>query len=530
MTTPDDHRPPGPGHAPVPPDVEVVRLAPTATIDRRLVTDVAHGQVRLALSDATAAHLDVTRAACLAALSEGQRVYGVTTGMGFRSDVDLTTDQQAHHQASLLLGRAVGGPPYLDVVDARAVVVARLVNLVSGHAGVSGELVRWLLAWLDSGEAPAIPASGVGTAGEVQPLAHAFQPMLGTGRVLASDGTVLQAADALRSRGAEPYRPGPKEGIALLAGAPAAAGMGAVAHARVLRLADSLELVATAALEVIDAPPGTTSVAAAELAGDPVLTATLARMRALRETSHLDAVGPTRADGWQAPVSFRVSPTVQAHLLRTLGRFADDVDLGLAAVTDSPALVDGAFVATAGFHALDIAAGLDTVRAALVRSTELACQRIHRLLDARITGLPAQLAADGGTGLIVVHKRAVAAAAEARRLAVPVTVGLADTSLGQEDAQTFSFEAFAALRRVEALAADVAGCELACVLQAVHLRGRPLPPRLASAIGAAERILAPVLQDRSLGDELDGLAALVGAGGLHGVAPTSGLGSADHLP
>jgi histidine ammonia-lyase len=153
------------------------------------------------------------------------------------------------------------------------------------------------------------------------------------------------------------------------------------------------------------------------------------------------------------------------------------------------------------------------VRAALVRSTELAVQRIHRLLDPRISGLPAQLAPGaGGTGMIVVHKRAVAAAAEARRLAAPVSVGLYDTSLGQEDAQTFTFEAYAALRRVEHLAADVAGCELLCALQAAWLRDTGLPPRLADALAPARAATEPLTADRPLGDDIERLAALVAAG------------------
>jgi histidine ammonia-lyase len=523
----------------VPADAEV-RIRAASDIDRASLVRIAVVGARVRLDDRLLEHVAATRRACLDVLAEGAPVYGVTTGMGFKSDVRLGAQEQRDHQASLLLGRAVGGPPYLDVEDARAVVVARLTNLLSGHAGVSPELCERLVAGLNDGYAPAVPAGGVGTAGEVQPLAHAFQALLGVGRVLTPDGRIVSAADALHERGIEPYVPGPKEGIALLAGAPAAAGMGALAHARLAALGDSLELVAAASLEVVRAPMGPFSAAAGRLSGDPLLAEHLERLRWWREIDGrtgvpevgvgstertggaADATGAgERGGAAQAPVSFRVTPVVQAHLARGLERFAQDVDTGLAAVTDSPAFVDGTLISTAGFHAVDIAAGLDTVRAALVRNLELAVQRIHRLLDPRVTGLPAQLAPRaGGTGMVVVHKRAVAAAAEARRLAAPVTVGLYDTSLGQEDAQTFTFEAFAALRRVEALITEVAGCELACVLQAAWLRGEPLPPRIAAALTAAGADLEPVVDDRPLGDDLDRLSALV-AGGV-GVEGASG--------
>lgn len=497
-------------------------LGAAADIDRDAVLRVAVDRAPVELTDDLIGHLAATRQSCLDALAGDDAVYGVTSGMGYKSDVRLDADEQREHQASLLLGRAVGGPPYLDVEDARAIVVARLTNLLSGHAGVSPVLCERLVAWLNDGYAPAVPAGGVGTAGEVQPLAHAFQALMGVGWVLAPDGRVVAADDALRDRGVQPYAPGPKEGIALLAGAPAAAGLGALAHARLAALGGSLELVAAASLEVVGAPPGPFSAAAGRLSGDPLLAEHLTRLRwwrdrdadGLAQTAEAQGRGVDRQRGAaQAPVSFRVTPVVQTQLARSLERFAQDVDTGLAAVTDSPAFVDGTLVPTAGFHAVDIAAGIDTVRAALVRNLELCVQRTHRLLDPRVTGLAAQLAPGaGGTGMVVVHKRAVAAAAEARRLAAPVSVGLYDTSLGQEDAQTFTFEAFMALRRVEALATEAAACELACVLQATWLDGGALPPRLAEALEPARALTAPLTIDRPLGDDLDRLAALLRAG------------------
>ncbi len=139
-------------------------------------------------------------------------------------------------------------------------------------------------------------------------------------------------------------------------------------------------------------------------------------------------------------MSFRVAPQVLAQLRRTLGRLDEDVRRALVAVTDSPAVAGGRVVAGGGFHAVGLAAGMDAAAVALVQAAELAGQRLHRLLDGRFSGLPDQLSPDPGpvTGLVVVHKRAVGALHEARRLAVPASVGQADTSLGQEDAASFA--------------------------------------------------------------------------------------------
>ena len=72
---------------------------------------IAGGQrVELGPLDDVAAN----RRAMLAALEAADKpVYGVNTGMGRLAGVALDAEQQAAHQRNLLIGRAVGGPPWL---------------------------------------------------------------------------------------------------------------------------------------------------------------------------------------------------------------------------------------------------------------------------------------------------------------------------------------------------------------------------------------------------------------------------------
>jgi histidine ammonia-lyase len=212
-------------------------------------------------------------------------------------------------------------------------------------------------------------------------------------------------------------------------------------------------------------------------------------------------------------VSFRVAPQVLAHLRRTLDRLDEDVRRALAAVTDSPAVVGGRVVAGGGFHAAGLAAGMDGVAVALVQAAELAGQRLHRLLDGRFSGLPDQLSPDPGpvTGLVVIHKRAVGALHEARRLATPASVGQADTSLGQEDAASYAPEAAEQLRRVEQLTREVVACELLAARQAWWLRrpGATPAPGLAPLAACLGELVAPVGRDRPLGPDLDRLIGVL---------------------
>jgi histidine ammonia-lyase len=183
-------------------------------------------------------------------------------------------------------------------------------------------------------------------------------------------------------------------------------------------------------------------------------------------------------------------------------------------VTDSPVFVDGRFLTSGGFHDLGLASGLDILCIALIQAAELSAQHIHRLLDTRFTGLPDQLTGSPGpqAGLIVVHKRVVGAVHRLRRLAMPATVGIVETSLGQEDAMTFGFEAAEKLRTVEHVLRDVIACELLVSRQAWALRASPPADGLREYAAELADVVEPVEHDRRLGPEIDALAALVSMG------------------
>ena len=482
-----------------------------------VVEAVAYDGRRLALGANLLAKVDTARGDMLAALEGGARVYGVTTGAGYLSTVCLEDRAGPDHQASMLLGRAVGSAPFLPVAEARALLVARLVNFVSGSSGVSGALCRFLVDRLNDDFTPAVPRRGSGTAGDIIALAHALQTVLGVGRVLGRQGAVERADLALALRGVTPYVPVDKEGIAMLAGAPGSCAL-ALGRMRAARmLADQLLTAAACSVAAIAGPHDPYDPAVGALAGDPLVTSVNDRIRALLEPS------PPERGVTQLPVSFRVIPQAHAYLERTIARLEEDLRRALAAVSDSPAFVDGRFVSTGAFHEVGLAAAMDALAIALCHVAELAGQRVSRLLDARFTGLANQLTPTPGPscGLVVVHKRVLGAANELRRLAAPTLIGLADSSLGQEDAMTFTYEGAERLRRVEELVREITACELLTARQAIWLRDMPTSGSLTAVVGRLEELVPPIVMDRPFGPDIDVLVDMLERGGLHaGTAAT----------
>jgi histidine ammonia-lyase len=478
--------------------VTTVRMITTAAgLDAGLVGEIAAGQA-VRIAPELAEEVQVRCAQARAVLRDGGPVYGVNTGMGALAGVRLTEAEQRTHQRNLMLARASGGPPWLGAADTRALIAVRLRTFLSGDSGVSAALCQRLVDLLDAGIIPAVPRTGVGCAGEIVPLAHAFGPLAGIGRVLAADGGTRPAAEALREHGMAEFDLGPREGHALIAGVPGATALcvrrGAEAAALVARME------AAAALSITAVRASRDPYAAACARSDDLLGQVLGRLRAV-------IGGEAAPRALQAPVSFRVAGPVLAHVLRAGAGLAAAAGRALDGVTDSPAFLDGRFTGTAGFHGIDLAAHCDQLTAALGHAAEVSAARCHRLLDPRVTGLPAQLATRPGpeTGLVTVHKRAAGETHALRRLAAATTVGLIETSGGQEDVQSFAWEAAENLRAALRHAHVVTAAELLMAYQAHALSDRAAPAGCRPVLEWLAGLLGPVLADRPFGEDIERL-------------------------
>ncbi|WP_037355056.1 aromatic amino acid lyase [Amycolatopsis orientalis] len=438
------------------------------------------------LEPAVLERLQRQREAMLAALNGDRPVYGVNTGMGRLAGTRLTAEQQAGHQRNLLVGRAVGGRPWLSPEVTRALLRMRLRGFLRGDAAVSPELVVFLVDRLNDRFLPAVPRDSLGSAGEIVPLAHAFQTFVGLGTVL-ENGAEIPAAEALRRRGVKPFVLGPKEGASLIQGSPLAEAYAWVCGKRLRRLLEWQTVCAAITVDVLGAPQ--------------------AIYRGTRIEKLIEGAVP-RNGVVQAPISVRVGPKVLEYVGRTVEELRQTLRESWETPADSPAFVNGEFVPTTGYHAVALGLRMDASKAALVHAAEVSVQRLHRLLDPQFSGLPSQLAVDPGpqAGLTPLHKRAAGELHAMRRLAAPATLGSLDTSAGQEDVQAFASQAGAELETAIGHFFAITACELIAGRQARYLRETPSAPKLADTYDWLAARIEPVVVDRSLGPEIDQLA------------------------
>lgn len=473
------------------------RLRRPADLDRTVLAELARGECRVVLDPGLVAELAAGRSSTLADLDGDRPVYGVNTGMGAMAGVRLDAAARARQQNTLMTGRAVGSAPWLRRDQARALLAVRLRTLLHPTAGVSPELCQRLVDLLDADVVPAVPARGGGAAGEIIPLAHAGAVLLGTGQVLDAAGGAADAGPALTAAGLGPRSFGAKEGVAFLEGVPGLTGLAILAGRAAHLLVKQVVVAAAAAHTVVRAGRDPLHPA---LADSDELRQVLA---ALRE---LQAPGPVAA--LQAPVSFRVTAPAVAVAMRMADALDAAVERALDAVTDSPAHLDGRFVGTAGFAGTDLAAAAGALTTALAHLAEIGTARLHRLLDASITGLPRQLSDSPGlhAGMVTVHKRAVGVVHRLRRFTLPALGGAIETSLGQEDVQSFGFEAAECLGEALTGLRDVLACELLALHQA-SLLGAPV-----TGLTEIAAVLPPGTGDRPFGRDLDRIIELLDNG------------------
>jgi len=255
----------------------------------------------------------------------GALLYGVTTGPGDAGDAVLSERARATRPPGLWTAASFGESLPGRVV--RAIVLARLANLVDGHAGARPPLAAAVAALLDGAALPPVPARGNGGSGEILALGHLFGGL------------------------AERMELEPREKMALINGSPCAAALVAdAALAGQGRVALAERILALSA-EAIRAPLDAFSPELGELWGDEHETRALASLTALL------ADGATERQSHQAPVSHRVLPRVLGRLREAQAHAERTAAGSLASVTDNPVFLPpsterplGAIVSNGGYH------------------------------------------------------------------------------------------------------------------------------------------------------------------------------------
>jgi histidine ammonia-lyase len=525
------------------------------------VEAVARGGATARLDVHARARMDEARAVVERLVAAGEVVYGITTGFGDLAGTYIPPADARQLQENLLVSHAVGvgAPLPRDVV--RAMLLLRANTLALGHSGCRPVLVDRLLAFLEAGILPVVPAQGsVGASGDLAPLAHLALPLIGRGEAELG-GQVMPGLLALRETGIEPLTLEAKEGLALLNGTQLMSALGALLLADADRLARTASVAAAQSVEALlgtDVPYA----AAYQLARPhPGQIAVAAELRYLLRDSGLMAAHHGSTHKVQDPYSLRCVPQVHGAIRDALDYLRRVLDVELNSATDNPlvfpeggaaaadvAATGGGLVISGGnFHGEPIALALDFAKLAIAELGAISERRVALLLDARLNGgLPPFLAPASGlnSGMMILQYTAAALASENKVLVHPASADSIPTSANQEDHVSMGPIAGRHARDVLANVERIIAIELLVGAQALDLRlatfataadgapggaadgapgAIPSPAPGRGVVEAHRRIravVAPLRVDREMGADIAAAIALVRGGELADLVDT----------
>jgi histidine ammonia-lyase len=163
------------------------------------------------------------------------------------------------------------------------------------------------------------------------------------------------------------------------------------------------------------------------------------------------------------------------------------------------------------FHGQAVAMALDLMAIALTNLATIAERRIDRLVHPDFNqGLPPFLALGAGlsSGFMMAQVTAASLASECKTLCHPASVDTIPTDGNKEDAVPMAMGAAWKVRRIVRNVQHVMAIELMCAAQALDYRA-PLTAGVGAAAGqrAVRALIAPLAQDRVLGDDITTLAS-----------------------
>ena len=446
-------------------------------------------------------------------VKENRAIYGITTGFGALSDVSISQKDTRRLQENILLSHSSGvGPPF-DAEIIRAAMALRIKDLARGHSGIRLKTVRRLMALLNHGVCPIGPQQGsVGASGDLAPLAHLALVLIGRGEALYQDQR-MSGADALERCGLKPIRLESGEGLALVNGTQIMTAVGGLALYDAIRLAKLIDIAAAMSLEVLLGSRTEFDARIHQVRPHPGQRAAADNMERLIQnseiiTSHKDC------GRIQDAYTLRCSPQVHGGSRDAIAQARQTIETEMNSSTNNPLIFSGSrdFLLGGNFHGQPVALALDFLAIAASELANISERRIERLVNPKLSGLPAFLVKDGGlnSGFMIAQYTAAALVSENKVLSHPASVDSIPTSANKEDHVSMGTISARKCREVVANTEAVIAIELLCAAQALDLFTNLKPGKgTMAAYRTIRSTIAHLETDRILADDIAAMRNLI---------------------
>ncbi|MFF2448349.1 histidine ammonia-lyase [Neobacillus sp. NPDC058068] len=482
------------------------------TLDRYKVQSIADGEAQVGIPEQNWQRVRVSRERVEKQINDGKVVYGVNTGFGKLSDIEIDRADNAKLQLNLLRADAVGVGEPLPIPVVRAMMTLRANSLARGFSGIREETLQLLIDMINSGVHPVVPCKGsVGASGDLAPLAHIAIVLVGEGKA-EYKGEILPGAEALKRAGLQPVSLEAKEGLALINGTQAMSAVGTIALNEAERVGLAADMAASLTMEALN---GVISAFDSELLAvrpHPELEFVASRMRKWLEGSkRITRQGEIRI---QDAYSIRCIPQVHGASWQAFNYVNERLSVEMNSTTDNPIVLENGEILSGGhFHGQPIALSMDFLKIAAAEWANISERRTERLVNPQLSGLSPFLAPDPGLecGLMVVQYVAASLVSENKVLAHPASVDSIPTSANQEDHVSMGTIASRQAREIIHNSARVIAIEMICASQAIYLEQaeKELAPATRAYLEQIRVICPPLESDRAISDQMEELAQFI---------------------
>jgi len=510
---------------------KMVRRAGTFSL--RDLRHIYEQPTELQLDHADTARIEAARKTVSDLIEHGDTAYGINTGFGLMANQRIAPQDVEKLQENLVLSHATGtGAPLSDGV-VRLVLAMKASSLAQGYSGVRLKVIKALLALLENGLYPVIPAKGsVGASGDLAPLAHMSAVLLGYGDVRYK-GQIISAKEALAMIGLEPLVLAAKEGLALLNGTQVSTA---------LALAGLFEIENVFASAVIAGAMSVDAMKGSDVPFD-------ARIHAVRrQQGQIDVAAVYRSllagseireshedcEKVQDPYSLRCQPQVMGAALGVMRQAAETLLTEANAVTDNPLIFieNGDILSGGNFHAEPVAMAADMLAVVIAEIGSISERRTALLVDPNLSGLPAFLVKDSGlnSGFMIAQVTAAALVSENKMLSHPGSVDSIPTSAGQEDHVSMATSSARRLLTMAENAGAVAAIELMAAAQGFDFHRPGTSSETLEKVHALVRERVDFYEcDRFFAPDIEAIRDLVATGSLNiyieDLLPSTHMGS-----
>jgi histidine ammonia-lyase len=489
--------------------------------------DVALGGENVSLAPAAMERMHASRAVVDRLVASGATAYGINTGFGKLASVRISAEQVRQLQINLVRSHACGVGMPLSKSETRAVILLRANALAKGLSGVRPHVVDTLCQMLNRRVHPVIPSQGsVGASGDLAPLAHLAQVVIGEGRA-EHDGEILVGGEAMKRAGITPLELEAKEGLSLLNGTQGMLALLSLALEEADLLANAADVAASLSLDALRGSPEAFDariMQARAYAGAATTARNLARLNEgsqIRESHRPLDKDPRVQDAY----SLRCTPQVHGAVRDSLAQAREMAAVELNSATDNPLVfvndVHGGDIVSGGnFHGQPLAMAADQVAIAIATLGGISERRIDQMTNPLTSMLPAFLTPEPGlnSGFMIAQVTAAALTSENKVLATPHSVDSISTSGNQEDFVSMGMNGARRLNHMLQNLRHILAIELLCGCQGIDLLAPLETGRLAKKAYAVVRAKTPkVSEDRSLAPDIETISEALSIGAISAI-------------